>query len=153
MADITIAVQHVKNAVTTQVHDPANGKTLISIGPGARRYRHNATDNDVVHGELRISSTLVEASSVMRVRISATNLTTFVSRSNAFLDLFDDEGYQVQFVASGVVIHQWDQCGPAEIEPGDGGDWSKYGFINPTKMQEYSLVIPHSPVSAAGLRI
>lgn len=148
MADMILAVDISRGATPNlDLQDPANGYSIVSLGPGATSWRRETVKSPWVHGETLVGAVMDAQVAPLTVRVFAATAATKATRLDAMLDAFSQFEYALAVVINGVV-YNW-ICQPADWSIGDSGEFSKYHEM--AHISEVALSIPRNPVPSVGI--
>lgn len=148
MASLTIS-GFLNGVSDLEMHDPSNGRKIVSFDSGGQRWEFRTAESDFVHGELATGGHLKEGQSKLVVRIIGTSMASFVSRRDAVLAVFRQWDYTFTYTVDGSTIATLEQCRPADVELlGVGGEraggLNKFGLM--ARQQEYGFTFMHKPL-------
>lgn len=120
---------------------------VVRLGPGAKRRKRVSVNSDYVHGEVVVASPLQHGERLLRVRVLASSGASLFTKLMALDAAFSQSTYSVSGSLDGGSF-TWDGCTPADLEPGEGGEWDKMPLHS--HQQEVEILIPSNPIATFG---
>lgn len=150
MTDLTLDVQVNRTELALaelDIQDPANGYSVVKLGPGATSWRRDTVKSPWVHGETLIHAVKDVQIAPLTVRVSGSSAAQKETRLGILLDAFSQFTYSIGVAINGVA-YVW-YCQPADWSTGEGGELSK--FHEMAHITEVEFSIPRNPVPFVGV--